>query len=239
MIREIKAGATAIDQFPAFEDDGYTKRSGLGVGDFVKTVYRNGVVVADPVTITEIGGSGEYKVQFTPGTSGFYDVQIFILFNKDIWHAEYESLEVPTNEQVRKLDLGNTLEPGSVVAGSFMDRLMNKSASKTYLPATDSLEAIRDALDGMSSSTHADLVQIKADLSRVLGLLHRNSILDKQEYDPSGQLTFARLRVFDSPANVPDVPGGSEGAGLLHEYEIEAEYSGVNIVTKFTLKQVL
>lgn len=239
MIREIKSGATAIDQFSAFEADGFTKRSGLTAGAFTPTVFRDGAIVADPVTISEIGASGEYKVLFTPGAVGYYDVQVLIDFNKDIWHSEYQSREVTTNEQTRKLDLGNTLEPGSVATGSFMDRLMNKSSSKTYLAATDSVEAIRDALDAMSVNTSSGLSQLQADVARVLGLLQLNSMVDNQQFDGFGQLTSARLRVFDSEANVPPTPGGDEATGLLQEYSLKSEYSGVNIVTQFTLKRVL
>lgn len=74
---------------------------------------------------------------------------------------------------------------------------------------------------------------------RILGLLHENAIVDNQTYDSNTQLTSARLRVFDKASNVPSTPGGSETLGLKYEYQIEAEYDGLNKLTKYILKRVL
>lgn len=74
---------------------------------------------------------------------------------------------------------------------------------------------------------------------RVLGLLHENAIVDSQTYDALTQLTSARLRVFDRADRVPATPGGSETLGLKYEYQIEAEYDGLNKLTKYILKRVL
>jgi hypothetical protein len=245
MVREVETGIVALDQFPAFENDGYSKRSGLSAGDFVSTVFQNGAIVVLPVTIVEIGISGEYRTSFTPASAGLYELQVLIDFNKQIWHAQYQAwdeithdLANQTRDQANKLDLAPVV-PSSAANGSLIDQLFNKDSGKTYNPATDSLEAIADALNANGAATAAALAQMQSDLSRVLGLLHRNSILDLQTYDSHGQLTSARLRVFDSSANVPTTPGGSETVGLLHRYEIAASYAGLNVVTKFTLKQVL
>lgn len=243
--REVEVGSAVLDQFPAFENDGYSKRSGLSAGDFSSIVFLNGAIVILPVTISEIGISGEYCVSFTPSTVGLYELQVLIDFNKQIWHAQYQSVVELTHDlanearnQTNKIDLAPVV-PSSAADGSLIDQLFNKNSSKTYSPATDSLEAISDALTANGAATAALLAQMKADLSRVLGLLHRNAILDQQTYDSHGQLTSARLRVFDSPANVPSTPGGSETVGLLQQYSIAATYGGLNVVTKFTLKQVL
>jgi hypothetical protein len=64
-------------------------------------------------------------------------------------------------------------------------------------------------------------------------------MLDKQQYDSNGQLTYGRLRVFDAASHIPPTPGGNETAGLTQQYEIRAEYGGVNIVRKFTLTRAL
>ncbi len=177
MIREVENdGSPVIDQFPVFDTDGYSKKSGLtlGAGDFVVTSWRDSVQVTVPLTISEIAGTpGEYKVTWTPpaGVYGRYEIQVFIDYNKQIWHGEYQ------------------------VVGSGQDR--------------------------------------------ILGLLHENAIVDNQTYDASAQLLSARVRVFDSAANVPSTPGGSETVGLKYEYQIEAEYAGLNQVTKYVLKRIL
>lgn len=245
MIREVEVGVPVIDQFPAFENDGYSKRSGLLAADFASTVYRDTSIVPLPVTIQEISGSGEYRTSFTPALSGLYEVQVLIDFNKQIWFAQYAAVAELTHDlaeqardQADKIDL-SVVNPSTVVDGSLADQLMNKDAARTFSAATDSLEAIADAISSSSSAIGVALGQMQVDLARVLGLLHRNAILDNQTYDSFGQLTFARLRVFDLAANVPTTPGGNETVGLLHKYEINASYAGLNVVTKFTLTQLL
>jgi hypothetical protein len=177
---EISPGQTIKDQISAFEDDGITKRSGLiAPTDFEVTVWQDCVVSSLPVTISEIGVSGEYCVEYTPPSEGWWKVEIHILFSGDIMK---------------------------------------------------SIAAV-----GVS----ADMTSIKADLSRILGLLHYNSILDNQTYDSDDQLLTARLRVFDTASNVPAIPGGSETFGLKHQYIIEAVYSATNQSNKYTLKKVL
>lgn len=145
-MRVISPGTLVIDQFPAFEDDGYNKRSGLTPADFTASSFKDGT--EDPVTITisEIGTTGEYKVEFTPPTEGFWQIQVLIDFNKEIWVSNVtagESLK-SIQDQVDKIDLESTIGPAAVESGSLMDRMMNKNAGKTYNQATDSLEAIKD-----------------------------------------------------------------------------------------------
>lgn len=153
MSRPVETGALVADHFSAFEDDGYTKRSGLTAGDFVVTIYKDGAPDATVVTITEVGSTGEYKTEFTPAVDGFYSVQVLIDFNKDIWEGEYSvgpssaglaAAIAAVQAQCDKIDLVATLGPAAVTTGSLMDRTMNKSVAKTYNQATDSLEAIRD-----------------------------------------------------------------------------------------------
>jgi len=99
--REILIAATAVDQFPAFEDDGFSKRSGLtSPADFTATVFRDAVVVALPVTIAEIGSTGEYKTEFTPNIVGFYELQVLVDFNKEIRFRNYTAVPELTNPVV-------------------------------------------------------------------------------------------------------------------------------------------
>jgi hypothetical protein len=153
MSRQVETSEPVQDNFSAFENDGYTKRSGLTAPDFTVTVYKDGAPLALSVTITEIGSTGEYMVELTPAVDGFYSVQILIDFSKEIWEGEYTAGETSdtladfiaiVKSQCDKIDLVPTLGPAAVTSGSLMDRSMNKNASKTYNQSTDSLEAIRD-----------------------------------------------------------------------------------------------
>lgn len=237
MIREVKQGAQVLDHFPVFKEDGYTKKSGLTSSDFSTTVFQGEVVVTPTISISEIGATGEYKVSCTFGGIGEYEIQVLSLYNYDIWHGRYESVDELTNDlsgeardQALKIDQSSIDIPPE--PGSLFDLVANKDSSQTYARDTDSLEAL-------SGAQAANSVSLHADMARVLGLLHKNSILDNQAYDSSNHLTYSRLRVFDSAANVPAVPGGNEINGKLHEYELTAEYSGADQVKKFSLKQLL
>lgn len=146
MSREVVPGVLVVDSFPAFEFDGYTKRSGLTAADFEVTVFRDGAVDTTVVTITEIGTTGEYKTECTFAGEGYYSIQIFIKFSKDMLISTYDvgSGSASIYAQVKKIDLAPTLGPHAVVSGSLMDRMMNKDSQKSYNQGTDSLEAIRD-----------------------------------------------------------------------------------------------
>jgi hypothetical protein len=174
-------GQTIADTFPAFEDDGVSKRSGLSYpGDFTVAVFKDCTESALSVAITEIGSTGTYCLQYTPPDEGFWKVEVLVGFSGDARCSQ------------------------------------------------------------ASVGTAADLSGIITNLERVLGLLHMNSFVDNQEFsDPDGQLTKWRLRHFDTAANLPVNEGGSETAGLLHEYEFEAEYDGPNQPKKLRVRKIL
>ena len=90
MSRYLTTGALFIDQFPAWEADGVSKRSGLTVagGDLSVIVWYNGAVSAVVPTITEIGSSGEYKLSFTPDAPGFWAAEVAIVFNLERWYTD-------------------------------------------------------------------------------------------------------------------------------------------------------
>lgn len=201
-MRQGVVGEAFIDSFPAFEDDGYTKRSGLtDPADFDTTVWVEGVEIPLAVSIDEIDSSGEYVLGFIPPSGGFWKVEVLVDFSKEIWVSEVE---------VRDEDLDSL--------GGKLDNIMD-GGSGGFVPA-DSLHNLR------------------SDILRVLGLLHHNAVLDNQAYDEHGQMTSARLRVFELKSQVPSTPGGSETTGLLHEYNIEAVYDGAGVVKLYRLLRI-
>ena len=152
MSRQVKIGELVVDHFPVFEEDGYTKKSGLLVGDFSATLYHDSVGSIIPVVITEVG-AGEYSFAFTPDAAGDWDVEVHILYNHDIWVDSFSAVTslqedqfLSVLEQCGKIDLIPTVGPASATSGSLIDRMMNKGAGKTYNQGTDSLEALRDLL---------------------------------------------------------------------------------------------
>ena len=82
MSREIELGTPIVDTFPIFETDNVTRVSGQTV--FTVVVLVEGVPVSVPVTIVEIGTSGEYKVTFTPTSVGYWKVQVYSAYD-EVW----------------------------------------------------------------------------------------------------------------------------------------------------------
>jgi hypothetical protein len=153
MAREVKVGDTIKDHFSVFEDDGFTKHSGLVETDFAVTVYLDSVPAAVAITFAEIGITGEYEYEFVPNAPGILDIEILILYNRDLWGNSYLAATELSSEflaavlaQCEKIDLVPTLGPHSATTGSLMDRMMNKGVAKDYNQGTDSLQAIRDRM---------------------------------------------------------------------------------------------
>lgn len=143
-VRELKRNVAAVDQFPALEADGWNKRTGLvQPADFVVRVWREAIVQSTTVTITEIGTSGEYRLDFTPDADGFWVIEVLIDFSKTLVRFSYAVSEYTTNEQALKLDAAPTIGPAAMVTGSMGDRLMNADSGKTYNQTRDSLEGLR------------------------------------------------------------------------------------------------
>jgi hypothetical protein len=89
MSRHATTGRPVVDQFPVWEDDGYTKKSGETV--FTVTIWKDGVVQSIPSSITEIGTSGEYEITFTPDDSGFWLAEVKIPYNEQVWFGQYDT----------------------------------------------------------------------------------------------------------------------------------------------------
>lgn len=100
MSRQAKTNELVTDQFPVFELDGYTKRS--GETDFTVSIWRDGVESAVVVSIVEIAASGEYKLSFTPDASGYWYIEILVGYNKDVFSFEYD---VSANDLIDVYDL--------------------------------------------------------------------------------------------------------------------------------------
>lgn len=88
-------GTTIVEQFPVWELDGYTKKSGETV--FQTSLWLNGVANATPVQISEISTTGEYKAIYTPDVVGQWKLEIKIPYNEQVWYQE-RVVTIPTGE---------------------------------------------------------------------------------------------------------------------------------------------
>jgi hypothetical protein len=98
-----------------------------------------------------------------------------------------------------------------------------------YLSAPSSGIAKREFF--VSANTFDDL---QTSLTRCLGLLHENSVLDLTSFDSNNNLLSARLRLYNSPANAVAAQAASPGpysTGLIAQYAITATYTGANLQT--------
>jgi hypothetical protein len=82
-MRTIPLGEEYLGHFPVFAADGVAKQSGVDV--FVATVWRDGAVVAAPVTVAEIGVSGEYTARFVPTLAGVWGVEVLTPSTGERW----------------------------------------------------------------------------------------------------------------------------------------------------------
>jgi hypothetical protein len=75
--------------------------------------------------------------------------------------------------------------------------------------------------------TSSDVDDLATAIIRLLGLNHENAFIDNTDFDAFGQLTSARIRLFDSKANAQlATDGGSETTGLIAVYTMSADYEG-------------
>lgn len=148
MSRQVETGAHVFDSFPVFESDGFTKKSGLLTDDFSIVVLVDGFAASVPVSITEVGTTGDYRCDFTPPSNGFYQLQIGVAYSKEVWGESYDASMSQAHmlAQLDKIDLSPTLGPSTVTSGSLMDRVLNMDASKSYNQATDSLQGLRNRI---------------------------------------------------------------------------------------------
>ena len=98
MARQLPINVEVVDQFPVYELDEWTKRSGLVQGDFDVVVYLDGVEqAAFPFAIAEIGTSGEYALSFTPTAVGGWMVDVRVPYNEQEWYVQVDSVDETTS----------------------------------------------------------------------------------------------------------------------------------------------
>lgn len=88
-------------------------------------------------------------------------------------------------------------------------------------------------------ATESDIDDLAAKIIRALGLLHENAFIDNTVHDAYGNLVAARIRLFDSKANVEAATdGGSETTGLIATYEITTTYEADCRMGTYRVKKV-
>lgn len=111
------------------------------------------------------------------------------------------------------------------------------------LPAPDNagIAAIKAKTDLLPNNVGDLFSTISAQLLRVLGMLHENSVLDKVQYDPAtNNLISARFRLY---ANATDAQAARNAGDLaddelrIAQYSIVSQYSGDNMLNYLVVKE--
>lgn len=73
-----------------------------------------------------------------------------------------------------------------------------------------------------------DVSNFRTNIIRLLGLVHENALIDQTVYDGDGNLTSARVRLYDSAANAASASAASPAAyntGKIAEWQVTATFS--------------
>lgn len=80
-----------------------------------------------------------------------------------------------------------------------------------------------------------DVNSDRSNITRMLGLMHENSVFDEQFYDVSGNLLSGRVRSYDSVANATL----ASTTGLLYQWSVNATYNANQTLADYSIKRVL
>lgn len=104
--------------------------------------------------------------------------------------------------------------------------------------AIENIVYVRAVEQVVVSESNADDLALM--MVRILGLVHENVFIDNTIHDLNGQLVAARVRVFDSKANVEAATdGGSETTGLVATYEMSTIYESQGLMGSYRMKRIV
>jgi hypothetical protein len=108
------------------------------------------------------------------------------------------------------------------------DDIGHTTESIVYTREAEQILVTQDGIDDLAGK-----------LLRILGLVHENAFIDNTVHDAFGSLVAARVRIFDSKANVDAATdGGSETTGLVATYEIDASFEANCRLGTYRMKKV-
>lgn len=146
-------------------------------------------------------------------------------------------LDQPSSQAVTDV-WNNTTTYGAGTKGAKVDSIAAAPTSAIAAAVWDELlaghsiagSAGKKLFDGaltsdVTAAQSALSASLGAQLTRALGLMHENSVLDQTIFDGQNNMTNGRLRIYSSKANA--LLAGA--TGLLETYTITASYIGDNV----------
>ena len=112
-------------QFPCFDIDGITPLTGLVDADFGKLLLRDNTVSAVAITVSEVGATGRYVMEFTPDADGLWYAEVTTEV-EDIF-ADQVEVGPPPDDWLTAIatEVWSTVLPGVFPAGTAGFRLAN------------------------------------------------------------------------------------------------------------------
>lgn len=193
------------------------------------TNAQNSIKGADNRDLTQIAGAGT----FTPATDNLQEIRDAITTPGSVAGAVWDELlagHTTVGSAGKKLSDAST-SADVTNAQTSIKGISNIDNTQTYnrlgAPAGASVSADVAAVKSDTATINTNTATIGTKLTRALGLMHENSVLDQTVFDGSNNLTNGRLRIYDTKANA--LLGGV--TGVLFTYTITASYVGDNVQT--------
>jgi hypothetical protein len=164
-------------------------------------------VLAAAVTVTVVKSNGVI-VTYTPGGGQWTE------FTWDAYSGSgYYNLSIP----VGTTDVVGILNYCVSVAGD------------------DLYFGVVNIVANLESDTYASVGAVSTSVTEMMGLLHKNAVLEGQVYNAGGRLTNATLYVYDNNINA----GVNDHiTGLIHSYGIFATYDVNDHQTYYSLQSL-
>lgn len=177
-----------------------------------------GVRGADNRDLTQLAGTGT----FVPGTDNLHEIAL------DAAAAAAASAAAPTASQNAAAVWDEVISGGPHVVANSSAVVLKAAALET------TAQAIKTKTDNLPADTNTLLNSISSNLTRALGMLHENSVMDQTSFTPENNLLTGRLRIYNSKANADAawaVSPATYDTGKVGEYAIVATYNGTNLKT--------
>lgn len=156
----------------------------------------------------------------------------------DVWN---DTTSYSAGKKGKRVDDIGAVADNSATSSLFGKSLLYKESIRGDSAGTSDANSVKDVFTRVGApagaSVSADVASIKSDsthiptmatqLTRALGLMHENSVIDQTVFDGSNNLTAARMRTYDSKAHAQ----AAGATGLVATYTITATYTGSNVST--------
>jgi len=198
--------------------------TGVAAGSVTVTVVKsNGVIV----TYSPAGGQWTEFVWDAFAGSGYYALSIPVGSTDVAGILHYCVSTLGDDKYFGVVDIVANLEADTfgrvgLPAGASVSADIAAVAAKTVnLPAIP--------------ASQGDVAAIGVSIAEMMGLLHKNAVLEGQTYNAGGRLTNATLYVYDTNAHASL---NDHITGLIHSYGIFATYDLADHQTSYTLQSL-